>query len=497
MVCELESKELLSFCLRRVRGLNKVRLVDASFVWTEPHSRRLKLKLTVQKEVFTSTILQQGFIVEYTIQNFYCPDCHKLAADDTWNSVAQVRQKIEHKRTFYWLEQMILRHNAHVHCTQVKETPEGLDFFFQQQNHCAKFVDFLQSIVPLRYKTSKKLVGQDIRSNIYTYKHTYSVEIAPVCRDDVSCLPIKVARSMGGISPIVLVWKVSNMLHFMDPLSMQMGELNSMMYWQSPFRSIASRDRLIEYYVVNVEPINNFYDTHTHQHMPNSVSRYQMAEVTVIRMDRNSGLLDPSGTEWHTRSHLGHVLKPGDTVLGYHLAGANFNDNDLEAMQQQRTHQIPDVILVRKTYPASTKRRKNNRHWKLKQLDKEKEQLERKDKHKEERAQMDYEQFLQDIEEDPELRSQLKLYKVPNAEKLFQQRQTQKPAEDEMVDVDQMDEDEDFPEIQLDDLLDEMKDLSISNSDQLIVVNPNSALNPVNPALASLLNENENIDIQQ
>jgi nonsense-mediated mRNA decay protein 3 len=51
MVCELESKELLSFCLRRVRGLNKVRLVDASFVWTEPHSRRLKLKLTVQKEV--------------------------------------------------------------------------------------------------------------------------------------------------------------------------------------------------------------------------------------------------------------------------------------------------------------------------------------------------------------------------------------------------------------------------------------------------------------
>jgi nonsense-mediated mRNA decay protein 3 len=51
MVCELESKELLSYCLRRVRGMNKVRLVDASFVWTEPHSRRLKLKLTVQKEV--------------------------------------------------------------------------------------------------------------------------------------------------------------------------------------------------------------------------------------------------------------------------------------------------------------------------------------------------------------------------------------------------------------------------------------------------------------
>jgi hypothetical protein len=31
--------------------LLKVRLVDAGFVWTEPHSKRLKVKLTIQKEV--------------------------------------------------------------------------------------------------------------------------------------------------------------------------------------------------------------------------------------------------------------------------------------------------------------------------------------------------------------------------------------------------------------------------------------------------------------
>jgi nonsense-mediated mRNA decay protein 3 len=94
LVCPLESKELLAFCLRRVRGLNKVRLVDASFVWTEPHSRRLKVKLEIQKEVFTATILQQSFIIEYIIQNFYCPDCHKIQADDTWTAVAQVRQHV-------------------------------------------------------------------------------------------------------------------------------------------------------------------------------------------------------------------------------------------------------------------------------------------------------------------------------------------------------------------------------------------------------------------
>jgi predicted Fe-S protein YdhL (DUF1289 family) len=44
----LESKELMALCLRRLRGLSKVRLVDASFIWTEPHSKRIKLKIKVQ-----------------------------------------------------------------------------------------------------------------------------------------------------------------------------------------------------------------------------------------------------------------------------------------------------------------------------------------------------------------------------------------------------------------------------------------------------------------
>ena len=37
--------------LKRLKGLNKVKLVDAVFVWTEPHSKRLKVKVTVQQEV--------------------------------------------------------------------------------------------------------------------------------------------------------------------------------------------------------------------------------------------------------------------------------------------------------------------------------------------------------------------------------------------------------------------------------------------------------------
>jgi len=42
---------MLSLCLKKIKGLNKVKLVDACFVWTEEHSKRIKVKLTIQKEV--------------------------------------------------------------------------------------------------------------------------------------------------------------------------------------------------------------------------------------------------------------------------------------------------------------------------------------------------------------------------------------------------------------------------------------------------------------
>ena len=52
--CGRDSPELLSLCVSRLHGMNKVRLVNAEFIWTEPHSKRLKLKLTIQKEVSTN-----------------------------------------------------------------------------------------------------------------------------------------------------------------------------------------------------------------------------------------------------------------------------------------------------------------------------------------------------------------------------------------------------------------------------------------------------------
>jgi nonsense-mediated mRNA decay protein 3 len=80
---------------------------------------RLNIKLTVQKEVMNGAVLQQAALVEFTIRNQQCKDCQASFAQGTWHAVVQVRQRVPHKRTFFFLEQLLLKHNAHSECINI------------------------------------------------------------------------------------------------------------------------------------------------------------------------------------------------------------------------------------------------------------------------------------------------------------------------------------------------------------------------------------------
>ena len=76
---------------RTVCIVRQVKLVDAGFVWTEPHSRRIKVKLTVQAEVLNGAILQQTFVVEYVVEPHMCMDCTRANTNTSiWTACAQV-----------------------------------------------------------------------------------------------------------------------------------------------------------------------------------------------------------------------------------------------------------------------------------------------------------------------------------------------------------------------------------------------------------------------
>ena len=223
VACESETRELMAVCLKRIKGLTSVKLIDASFLWTEPHSRRIKVKLTIQKEAYTDVVLQQVFAVELKVENYHCADCHKVAASgkdqSAWEAVLQLRQRVDHKRTFYLLEQLILKHGAHTHVANIKEVPDGMDFFFHEQRHMRKLVDFIKTMVPCRMKGGgERVISEDLKNNKVQKKTASCLEIVPACKDDLLVLHPRQHSALGCMGPLVLVLSVASALRVVDVL---------------------------------------------------------------------------------------------------------------------------------------------------------------------------------------------------------------------------------------------------------------------------------------
>lgn len=45
-------------------------------------------------QVLNGAVLQQVFVVEFTVNFHMCDDCHRVEAKDFWRAVVQVRQKV-------------------------------------------------------------------------------------------------------------------------------------------------------------------------------------------------------------------------------------------------------------------------------------------------------------------------------------------------------------------------------------------------------------------
>lgn len=446
-----ESKELLALCLRKLRGLNRVRIIDAGFIWTEPHSRRIKVKITIQQEAFQGTIVQQTFEVEYVVATQQCAECAKSYTHNTWQASVQVRQKVPHKRTFLYLEQLILKNNAHRDTVNIKEAKDGLDFYYAQRNHAEKMVEFLSSVAPCRMKKSQQLISMDVHTSNKSYKFTFSIELVPICKDDLVALPIKLAKQMGNISPLTLCHRVGTAVNLIDPNTLQTAEIPTGTYWRSPFNNLADVTELVEFIIMDIEPVGR------------TNGRFHLAEATVARAS-DMGSNDQT---YFCRTHLGGILHVGDIALGYHLTGTNFNDPNFEAIENsnQYSSTIPDVVLVKKHY--ARKKNKKTRNWRLKRMAREYEEealaqsnqpTNRKQEQEREKLEADFEMFLRDVEEDQELRGTLDLYKNKNATRPNDR------MEDDGMEEDSESDDE-APKINMDELLDDFDELTMDDQE--------------------------------
>ncbi|VDP03752.1 unnamed protein product [Soboliphyme baturini] len=425
---EWESKELMKICLKRITGLKAVRLVDAKFVWTEPHSKRIKIMLTVQKEVLDRAVLQQSFVVEYVVCSQMCDACHREEAKDYWRAVVQVRQKVvnlvmckcftrllksSNKKTLLYLEQLVLKHEMYRQTTEIKQMHGGIDFYYAHRQNAMKMIDFLLSVLPARYQHSRELMSHDVHSNTYDYKHNYSVEVVPLCKvraghrlrsigyvvmlqDDVVCLPKKLAHLLGNIAPLCICYRITKTIHLIDPESGQVAEVDSDQYWRYPFYSIGNSSSFTNFSVIDIEPLEEC-NSNPIPGQGKVSSKHVVSECDLMR---TSELGQSTAKHYFCRTILGNLLKPGDTVLGLDFTCRNISNDHFEEL---RPEGVPDVILVKKAY--NRKLARLGRVWKLKHL------------------QTDvgftgsmtdiYDEFLSDLEEDPELRRGVNIYKDP------------------------------------------------------------------------------------
>ena len=231
----------------------------------------------------------------------------------------------------------------------------------------------------------------------------------------------------------MVCYKVSNSIHVIDPITMQMGEIQSEKYWKHPIRSFTFIKQMCEFIVIDIEEDNmpwqrqpesmNECETSTastrsfaFRHRP-GYSRVKKIEVEVARAD------DMNVTH-RLFTHLGHVLRVGDSVLGYDLTRLIGNSVEQEDLAQN----TPDVILIKKVY-THLKKSNRKRVFKLERMNVEK--------------QIDegYDEFMDEVEQDPEMRAHMNLYMNEQA----------RPE-----DFKEQHEDETFPAVQLEELLENL-----------------------------------------
>ena len=162
-----------------------------------------------------------------------------------------------------------------------------------------------------------------------------AVQVAPICRGDLVCLPKSLCGSATGT--FALVTLVGGLLHLVDPTNGKRYEVAAESYWRHPFQPLMSRKQLGTFVVLDVdldETANGTASaTSGAERMSNcsasdergrhtsangsaaTASPLVMADATVAR-ERDFGSNDATH---YIRTHLGGLLEAGDEAVGYDL----------------------------------------------------------------------------------------------------------------------------------------------------------------------------------
>ncbi|KAM0671376.1 ribosome stability and mRNA decay protein [Ordospora colligata] len=315
------SREFLLFLVKKNKTLSKLCIVDSNFVYTEPNSKKIVVGLVIK-----DSDVEQSLEIRYSIKNQQCADCAKVEAKQYWNSLVQVRHRQEHRRMFIYLEHLILKNDAYEDTTNIKQRKGGIDFYYTDRHGAIKMVNFLQSVLPIKVKVSERLISKDVHTSKCNYKFSYSVEIVPLCKDDLVVISKDVAKCLG-VGELVVVHKIATNIILFDVKQMKSVKMTGMFYWANhdAFKVLMSSKDFKKYTVVMKNKRRNLME--------------ECYDMTVTE----------NGSDFvEARFHVGDSQED-DVLLGYDLQHSNL------AFEYEKDS---DVVLIRKEP-------KNNVKWKI------------------------------------------------------------------------------------------------------------------------------------
>jgi len=254
-------------------------------------------------------------------------------------------------------------------------------------------------MVPYKQKDSKELVSHDIHTGVADYKYTTIIEMPRVCKDDLIILPVALAKELGGVNSLGVCYKISLQVHCYDPVTLRCYQINPKQYfaYEEDIVIIAFRGQETKFMIQDIQE-----DRHKASKLNTTFSNIQnrFAHVECQRED---------GTILTSQTHLGHILKHGDSVVGFDVRSVNCTE-DLESLKNQKS--LPDCILIRKFYDEKHKKK---RLWKLNRLDIKENDCGGKRKKLETKKKMDLEEFEAEIEQNKEYRKNMNLFRDEEA----------------------------------------------------------------------------------
>ena len=449
---ERESSDMMQLCLSRIKSYDKqVKIIDSNFIYTEPHSKVIKIKITIQKEI-EKNIISQNLIIEFKEKWGICRDCQKLQTPHTWASCVQIRQRVPHKKTMLYLEQIILKNKMQKNSLDFQEANDGFDFFFSTRRAGEIFSNWIATVVPSKITYAKKYVSMS------TSTFTYLVDVANVAKYDLFILDKESYKKLGGIGPLLVCTRLSSRTIFEDPRTFNHLYLDGNTFFKYKFKNFCNSNQLIEFLILDVqeevdynfgniknntnnsnnnnkkkknkgkknkkrknkdesdsdenrednENNNNINEINTNEQesIMSASTNYEKGKEkekkldeekehilkckkTFIKCIRNNNEKD-NGEIIEIKSHLADVIKPGEIYLGYDLKNINLSSEN-SLFLEKNENKLPDVILVRKKVSIDIKDKKLKRLFEGKN----------KKENKEEKENM--KAFLEEIQDEKDL----------------------------------------------------------------------------------------------